>query len=162
MIARLQDQFAERFEQRGARLEVQGDLPWVVAAPGSLERAFENLIANALAYACDGPDALVEVGGEVVRRRLADDPEIRYFVRDHGPGIAEEYHDRIFQLFQRLDTTVDGTGVGLASVAKVAHTHGGRVWVESAPGAGATFRIALPRPVDASPPEAHREQGVDP
>jgi signal transduction histidine kinase len=57
--------------------------------------------------------------------------EIRYFVRDNGPGIEPEHQERIFDLFQRLDTAKPGTGLGLASVAKIMRMHGGRAWVES-------------------------------
>lgn len=76
---------------------------------------------------------------------LEIDGEIRFYVRDNGPGIPESQHERIFELFHRLRDDTDGTGVGLAIVRRIATDHGGRAWVESSPGAGATFWIALPR-----------------
>jgi signal transduction histidine kinase len=67
-------------------------------------------------------------------------------------GIAPEHHERIFQMFQRLDpgAAVAGTGIGLATCRKIIGRHGGRLWVESALGQGATFRFTLPRK-DATP-----------
>ena len=68
-------------------------------------------------------------------------------VTDHGRGIDAEHHERIFDVFQSLGPCSDGrrgTGIGLAIVKKIAETHGGRVWVESEPGRGASFFLSLP------------------
>ncbi len=71
--------------------------------------------------------------------------QVQCFVRDNGLDIAPEYHDRVFDLFDRLDTKVDGTGVGLALVKRIVEVHGGRIWIESAGvGRGSTFRFTLP------------------
>jgi len=74
-------------------------------------------------------------------------------VRDHGPGVPEEERNRIFDLFYRSSTwqEVDGTGVGLATVQKIAHLYGGRAWMEETPGGGSTFRVEM---VDVSGPDA--------
>ncbi|MEX2286314.1 MAG: ATP-binding protein, partial [Planctomycetaceae bacterium] len=66
------------------------------------------------------------------------------FVKDNGPGIGKQDHDKIFGLFQRLDESKEGTGVGLAIVKRIMEKHGGRGWVESAIGEGATFWLAFP------------------
>jgi light-regulated signal transduction histidine kinase (bacteriophytochrome) len=129
---------AERFEQKHVRVEIQPGLPAVHADETGLTRTLENLLENALKYGCDGPDPVITIGGD------STDEEVRLFVRDSGPGIAEEYHQKIFRLFQRLDPTKEGTGVGLASVAKIMSMHKGRAWVESTPGQGATFWLAFP------------------
>ncbi|RUL89648.1 sensor histidine kinase [Tautonia sociabilis] len=143
LLSDLADTFGPRFQERSARLELGPNLPPAVfAAERDLARALENLLENALKYACDTPGTLVTLGA------LAEDGQTRIFVRDTGPGIDPDYHQKIFGLFQRLDASKPGTGVGLASVAKVASVLGGRAWVESEPGLGATFWIALPDPSD--------------
>jgi signal transduction histidine kinase len=140
LLSDLAKELAPRFEQIGAALELQRDLPDVVADRSALSQVFENLLTNALKYGHneDGT-ARVSVGGHQERG------EVRFFVRDTGPGIERQYQQSIFALFQRLDTTKEGTGLGLAIVAKIMAQHGGRVWVDSEPGQGATFWIAFPK-----------------
>jgi signal transduction histidine kinase len=140
MLNELQQQLDERLQQAGVVLDIQADIPPAAGDESALRRAFENLLSNALKYACVQPDAKISVGG--FRNRS----EVRYFVKDNGPGIDARYHKKIFDLFQRLDNSTEGTGLGLASVAKTMQVHKGRVWVESAPGEGATFWLALPYP----------------
>jgi signal transduction histidine kinase len=66
-----------------------------------------------------------------------------FFVRDNGIGIAPEYHERIFGLFNKLDANSEGTGIGLALVKRIVEFHGGRIWVESEAGKGSTFYFTL-------------------
>ena len=67
-------------------------------------------------------------------------------VRDNGMGIDPRYHDKVFGLFERLDPSIDGTGIGLALVKRIVEVHGGRIWVESeGEGRGSTFCFTLPR-----------------
>ena len=66
-----------------------------------------------------------------------------FFVRDNGIGIEPEYQRRVFELFNKLDPATDGTGIGLALVKRIVEVHGGRIWVESEPGIGATFFFTL-------------------
>ncbi|MEO8494945.1 MAG: ATP-binding protein [Planctomycetota bacterium] len=139
MLSDLQAQLADRAASVGMTMAVLRPIPNLVADVRDVTRTFENLLNNAVKYAGDVPQPVVEVGGHV------QDGEVRYFVRDNGPGIEPEYHEKIFGLFQRLDTSKEGTGVGLASVAKVMRMYGGRVWVESSLGEGATFWLAFPQ-----------------
>ncbi|MBI2431797.1 MAG: PAS domain S-box protein [Candidatus Hydrogenedentes bacterium] len=133
------EELVDRFHAAQARLVIQEGLPRLFIDPMRFTEVFENLLTNAIKYGCDRPDTQIEVGCEM------DEAECRFFVRDEGPGIAPEYHERIFGLFQRLDTRNEGTGVGLAIVARIVQLAAGRAWVESAPGKGATFWAAFPR-----------------
>jgi signal transduction histidine kinase len=81
---------------------------------------------------------VLEIGAE------QDAGEVRLYVRDNGVGIEKRYQEKIFGLFQRLDTGREGTGVGLTIARRIIEQHGGRLWVESEPGRGSTFWISLP------------------
>ncbi|HTE52562.1 MAG TPA: PAS domain S-box protein [Kofleriaceae bacterium] len=105
-----------------------------------LRTVLENLLDNAVKFTTRSTDPVVEFGATRVGGQLA------YFVRDNGVGFDMAYSKRLFGAFQRLHSAADfpGTGVGLASVQRVIHRHGGRVWVEATEGTGATFYWTLP------------------
>jgi PAS domain S-box-containing protein len=105
-----------------------------------LALALRNLLENAIKFSAGTPGRAIEVG----MRREGGNGLI--WVRDNGPGFDMRYHDRIFEIFQRLHRAEDfpGTGVGLAIVRKAVERMNGRVWARSAPGEGATFNIELP------------------
>ena len=127
----------------GAEIAVQDGMPTVHTERLPLQQVFLNLIANALKYA-GGPEARVTVtwadGGEFVQ----------FTVRDNGPGIAPEYHEKIWGIFQTLQPRdkVEGTGIGLALVRKTVDNKGGRAWIESEPGHGAAFHFLWPKSED--------------
>lgn len=127
---------------QGVSVEV-GSLPALYVPRTQLTQIFDNLICNALRYGCT-PECRVEVGG----RRQGG--AARLFVRDHGHGIPAEERDRIFDVFYRGTTGQDteGTGIGLATVQKIARLFSGRAWVEETPGGGSTFWVEL---LDAPP-----------
>lgn len=139
MLDELQRAMAHRLKQAGAELRVQHDLPAVLADRRALSRAFENLVSNALKYGCRDKGAVISIGAVETGEALS------YFVKDNGPGIPRRYHEKIFQLFERIEPGDDGSGIGLATVAKIMQVHNGRAWVESEPGKGATFWLSFPR-----------------
>ena len=101
---------------------------------------FTNLISNALKFTRPRESAVIEVGHQ------SQDGRPVIFVRDNGVGFSMKYADKLFGVFQRLHRAEDyqGNGVGLAIVKRIMEVHGGRVWVESAIGEGATFWLAFP------------------
>jgi two-component system phosphate regulon sensor histidine kinase PhoR len=112
-----------------------------------LIRALENLVENALKYGAAGKRVDITLSRAYTR---AGTPEARIAVRDYGPGIAPEHLPRLTERFYRVDVADSraqgGTGLGLALVKHVLNRHGGRVTIESTPGAGATFVMHLPLP----------------
>ncbi|WP_437834839.1 ATP-binding response regulator [Sorangium sp. So ce1153] len=125
-----------------ARVEIAPGMPTLVTERVPMQQVFQNLISNALKHARRG-DPRVEV-------TCTDAGEFHEFaVKDNGPGIAPEYHDRIWGLFQTLESRdkVEGTGIGLSVVKKIVQSRGGSVWVSSHPGAGATFFVRWPKRV---------------
>jgi signal transduction histidine kinase len=87
----------------------------------------------------DQPQPRIAIG----QRGMQDEKPILY-VQDNGIGIAPAHYERIFGLFNKLDVKTEGTGVGLALVKRIIEVHGGRIWIESEEGQGATFLFTLP------------------
>ena len=96
-----------------------------------------DLIGNAVKFVEPGVSPQVHIWAET------DGPWVRLFFRDNGIGIEKESHDKIFEIFQRLSSKYEGTGIGLAIVKKAIERLGGRVGLESAPGQGSTFYLEL-------------------
>jgi light-regulated signal transduction histidine kinase (bacteriophytochrome) len=124
-------------EESGAQV-THDELPVAVIDERQIIQLFQNLIANAIKFRGAEPPR-IHVGAE----RAGD--EWRILVKDNGIGIDPRFFNRLFVLFQRLHTAAeyDGTGIGLAICKKIVDRHGGRIWVESAPGSGATFTFTL-------------------
>lgn len=125
-------------ELRGVRVRavVQDGLPVLRADPLRLRQALDNLVANALVHAPSGD--------EIVVGAALDDGRVLLSVSDRGEGIPPDQRSRIFEPGIRLDDTRSGSGLGLAITKAIAEAHGGTLSVESEPGRGSTFTIALP------------------
>jgi len=107
----------------------------------ALTLVMRNLFENALKFLGDGADRAIEIGGR------DEGSTVLLWVRDNGIGFDMKFHDRIFEIFQRLNRSeeYEGTGIGLAMVRKAVDRMGGRVWAESEPGSGSTFFVELPK-----------------
>ena len=131
-----------RIDADGVQVSCQQALPCAWGDRAQLTEVMVNLISNAIKYN-DKAEKWVEIG---VREAKAPDEPLVFFVRDNGIGIAPEYHGRIFEIFRRLhrrDEFGGGIGVGLTVVKKIVEHLGGRVWVESTTGNGATFYFTV-------------------
>jgi len=130
-------------------IQVPARMPILEAERVLLQQVFMNLLGNAVKYtSAVRPDVLIDVDWN----DLGD--TLEFAVTDNGPGIASQYHERIWGMFQTLNARdkVEGTGIGLAVVKKIVEGRGGAVSVESAPDQGATFRFTWPK--------IHRQMGI--
>lgn len=144
MVRTIRDEYAPRLAKIGATMEIEGTLPPLHADAHWLTQVFENLLSNAIKYGCDNPLPRIEVGC------LSTREEHRFFVRDNGKGIDPKFHSQVFEPFKRFRTDKEGSGMGLAIVARIIKMHGGRIWLESHAGQGTTFWFALPAGLTAS------------
>ena len=133
----VRDDLHVAIEESGADITV-GTLPTVEGDADQLRQVFQNLVENAIEYSGDDPPQIhldAERDGEAWVVSVQDD----------GLGLDPEHADRIFEMFERHHTEEEsGTGIGLALCERIVDRHGGEIWVESAPGKGATFSLTLP------------------
>jgi signal transduction histidine kinase len=129
-----------RIESTQVRVEVQSGLPVVHGDRERLIEVLQNLLENAIKYTSGCANPLVEIG----RRGMSENQYPILFVRDNGIGIDPQYHERVFGLFNKLNPQIEGTGIGLTLVKRIIEIHGGRIWIESSAGNGATFLFTLP------------------
>jgi light-regulated signal transduction histidine kinase (bacteriophytochrome) len=118
-----------------------GALPDVEADAGLVKQVYANLLGNAVKYSRTREPAIIEVGAK------EEDRQTVLYVRDNGVGFNMKYAHKLFGVFQRLHRPEDfeGTGIGLASTARIVQKHGGRIWAEAEPDKGATFFFTLGR-----------------
>lgn len=123
-----------------AHIVADTGIPTVRADKDRIFQVFTNLLSNAIKFSADG--------GAIRITAHATDDEVEIVVEDHGHGIAQCDHERIFERFQQIGDTLTakptGTGLGLSISRNIIERHGGRIWVESAEGVGSRFHVALP------------------
>ncbi len=130
-----------RLRERGVEVIVKSELPPVYGDRQRLFEVVQNLIDNAAKFMGDQLHPLIEIGQE----GQAENKYATFYIRDNGIGVAPEFHEQIFGLFNRLDPKIEGTGIGLTLVKRIIEFHGGRIWVESDAGKGFTFYFTLPQ-----------------
>lgn len=138
VLQEMVEELSDRVRSVQAEVEIETSLPRLFADPVRIAELFENLLTNAVKYGCPNPGMKIYAGA------IRKGESCRIYIRDDGPGVAPEYHEKIFGLFQRLESGGEGTGVGLTIVSRIMQLMGGHVWVQSAPGAGATFWLEFP------------------
>ena len=124
-------------QARQVEVEIGAVFPFVHVDRLRVVQVMQNLITNAVKFMGDQPNPNIKINFEEV------DGEHSFSVSDNGIGIAPEHHEQIFELFNKLLPEVEGTGIGLGLVKRIIEMHQGRVWVESEPGKGSTFKFTL-------------------
>ncbi|MDP2920947.1 MAG: ATP-binding protein [Candidatus Omnitrophota bacterium] len=129
-------------EEKKVNLNIKPDFPKVSCDRIRITEVFSNLVSNAIKYTRKDKQPVIDIG-------WSDKKDFyEFYVKDNGIGIEKQYYDRIFQIFQRLHAKggeYEGTGAGLTIVKKIVENHGGKIWVESEPGAGSVFYFTLPK-----------------
>ena len=143
MVASFTQLLSKRYSGRLDETADRYILPVLWADPGQLTQLFQNLLANGIKFRRQDESPRIHVSA------VDSGAEWMISVQDNGIGIDPRHAERVFQMFQRLHTRAEypGTGIGLAVCKKVIERHGGKLWVESEPGAGSTFRFTIPKPV---------------
>ncbi len=149
-------QWGDLLRERGVKV-VCRDLPVLWGERTRIEQVYQNLIGNALKFlGADNPAPMIEVGAE------DRGGEWECYVSDNGIGIDPAYHGKVFELFQRLrEVEAEGTGIGLAIVKKIVELAGGKMWIESEAGKGATFRFTWPKGVREGSAKAYGQADDD-
>ncbi len=140
------ERLASQINDAGVQLDIVSDLSTVFGDRLRLLQVMQNLLENAIKFMGDQPSPRIEIG-------LRDEGEqLVYYVSDNGIGIAPTYHDKVFGLFEKLDASSGGTGIGLALVKRIIEVHNGRIWIESTGiENGSAFCFTLPKPIQAEP-----------
>ncbi|MBN1912330.1 MAG: GAF domain-containing protein [Pirellulales bacterium] len=140
-------------KSRNIRFNIATDLPVVFGDRVRLLEVLQNLIENAVKYMGGQPQPRIEIGWQ------RDGDTTVCWVRDNGIGIEPRYHEKVFGLFEQLQPTAGGTGIGLSLVKRIVEEHQGCIWVESdGLGAGSTFYFTLPLATPAETLEAEQRQ----
>jgi len=138
IIKSISDLLAGRLSKKKFKLKLTAKNVILYGEPSRLTEIYQNLIDNAAKFMGDQPEPEIEIG------IIANETPPVLFVRDNGIGIEPAYQKKLFMLFEKLDSSSEGNGMGLALVKKIIETHEGKIWVESeGPGKGTTFYFTL-------------------
>lgn len=140
LVQQVQIQLQPELMGRSLHWQIE-PLPEVEGDPMLVRLVVQNLLSNAVKYTSEREQATITIGS------IEEEEEVIFFVKDNGAGFDMKYRDRLFGIFQRLhpQSQFAGTGVGLATVRRIVHRHGGRIWAEGAVDQGATFYFSLPK-----------------
>lgn len=148
VIQRIVEAMRATITEKGAEVTIR-PLPSIWGDSTAIDQIFANLVGNAVNYLDPQRPGKIEIGFREEPHPAAEGFQVIY-VRDNGLGIAEDYLPKVFAIFQRLHAAyAPGEGIGLALVRRMVERHGGRIWVESQPGVGSTFFVALPERPDS-------------
>jgi light-regulated signal transduction histidine kinase (bacteriophytochrome) len=138
VIEKVLQNLSLRISERNA-LIYKTDLPVLYADENQMIQLIQNLIDNSQKVSNENPKIHIS--------SRSDNYEHIISVTDEGVGISEEYHERVFKIFQRLVTRqeYEGTGIGLAICKRIVERHGGKIWIDSKPGKGSTFHFSIPK-----------------
>ncbi len=138
-VAQIRDGFSVSLKGKNVSCHVDTGMGTLFFDAKRGRQILQNLISNAIKYG-ENP------AGQKIWITYVDKSDYGHLcIKDNGPGISEEFHEKIFELFQRLESDQEGSGVGLGIVRKIAELHGGQAWLHSKPGQGAEFWFSLPK-----------------
>jgi signal transduction histidine kinase len=132
------DQTGASIKARGVNVSVADGLPLIRVDKMRIVEVLVNLIENSVKYMGDQPHPRIEIGYQ------SDEGQTIFFVRDNGMGIDPSQHDKVFELFYKVDNKTKGTGAGLAIIKRIIEVHDGKIWIESELGKGCTVCFTLP------------------
>ncbi len=139
IIQEAREQTAEQIKSSGVELSVAEDFPAVYVDRMRLVEVLVNLIANSINYMGEQSHPKIDIDYRV------DGEETVFFLKDNGIGIDKSQHEKVFELFYKVDKSSKGTGAGLAIVKRIIEVHGGRMWIESEKGKGCTVCFTIPK-----------------
>ena len=131
-------QTSQRIKSAGLDVLVENNLPVVRVDKMRIVEALVNLIENSMKYRGEQTHPRIDIGYRI------EAEETVFFVRDNGMGMDPSQHEKVFELFYKVNTKSEGTGAGLAIVKRIIEVHGGRIWIESELGKGTTVCFTLP------------------
>ena len=143
LLKEILEELKPEMDKKHVHVRLESHFPALWGSSKRLGQVFTNLIANAVKYIGSPTEPMIEIGYMDSNK----EPFCTLWVKDNGIGIKKEFHEKIFQIFQRAPNrlNVEGSGIGLSIVKKIVELNGGRVWVESEEGKGSQFFVTWPK-----------------